>query len=556
LLDSFVQAAGRHLQDAKLLLEHERWDNAVYLSGYDEQDRSVRIKKADINKLEYYLKQKLGSYYGEDIWLPEGDKDGYKALITEIKQCRIAAEWKNNDIDTEFYILERHIAKKAWTNNNNSRTLPWPVELVDRGHKPAIITFFSFKGGVGRTTALAATALTLSRKGHRVAIVDLDLEAPGVSTIFFPDNLHKFGVIDYLLEKKIQKDNWSLRDHIQPINDLLLYGDSGEILRLVPEGTVDNSYLEKLARLDFQNLVHRELPETFQDMLEELSNEVQQLDFILLDSRAGFHDIGGLALTDLSHGSVIFSTQSRQSWAGMTQVIRRLSQTFENQQTSEQIPLILVHAMGPNLSERGRLGNEEVKRFKDKAYEIFRENYYSEQDTVPDIDDSDAPFTPIIIPFQNDLRGDISLFVSQDLEKIIHALDLLDEKLTETDEWLFVTYDELDRLVTSYNDLVPPIRELLAFWLDRWRRWKRIRPKIFLRTDLFREEFLGFPDASKLRGHQTNLEWKYTWLYQLLWKRLANSGQEMAEYLRLVPNLIIDNNTDLGIMVSTNESLY
>jgi hypothetical protein len=123
--------------------------------------------------------------------------------------------------------------------------------------------------------------------------------------------------------------------------------------------------------------------------------------------------------------------------------------------------------------------------------------------------------------------------ISKQIEKMSYALDLLDEKLLEADEWLFVTYDELDRLVSYYNELSAPIRELLAFWLDKWRRWERIRPKIFLRTDLFREDFLGFPDASKLRAHQINLEWKPLWLYQLLFKRLANSGLEMAEYLRI-----------------------
>ncbi|MFM6181618.1 MAG: HEPN domain-containing protein [Dolichospermum sp.] len=32
--DSFSQAAARHLQDAKILLDKQRWDNAVYLAGY------------------------------------------------------------------------------------------------------------------------------------------------------------------------------------------------------------------------------------------------------------------------------------------------------------------------------------------------------------------------------------------------------------------------------------------------------------------------------------------------------------------------------------------
>jgi hypothetical protein len=146
--------------------------------------------------------------------------------------------------------------------------------------------------------------------------------------------------------------------------------------------------------------------------------------------------------------------------------------------------------------------------------------------------------------------------VRQEIEKMSYALDCLDEKLIEADEWLFVTYDELDRLVPSYSELSAPIRELLAFWLDKWRRWERIRPKIFLRTDLFREDFLGFPDASKLRAHQINLEWKPLWLYQLLFKRLANSGSEMTEYLRMVPNLINDSNTAIGIMTVAEESLF
>lgn len=146
--------------------------------------------------------------------------------------------------------------------------------------------------------------------------------------------------------------------------------------------------------------------------------------------------------------------------------------------------------------------------------------------------------------------------VQKEIEKINYALDLLDEKLLEADEWIFVTYDELDRLVSSYNELSAPIRELLAFWLDKWRRWDRIRPKIFLRTDLFREDFLGFPDASKLRAHQINLEWEPLWLYQLLFKRLANSGSEMTDYLRIVSGLIIDNNTALGFMIAPEEPLF
>ncbi len=161
----------------------------------------------------------------------------------------------------------------------------------------------------------------------------------------------------------------------------------------------------------------------------------------------------------------------------------------------------------------------------------------------------------------NALKGKLSLLsgwlplVNDNLEQLNYVLDKLDDQLLEIDNWLFVTYDELDRVVSSYSALANPIRELLALWLDRWRRWERIRPKIFLRTDLFREEFLNFPDASKLQGHQVRLEWEHRWLYRLLIKRLANCDPEMRAYLQTIPDLIMESQTSLGWMATSDEQL-
>ncbi|MBD2691649.1 tyrosine-protein kinase family protein [Anabaena catenula] len=394
---------------------------------YLEPKANFPPKQADIDKLEQYLKQKLGSYYGDDIWFPQGDKDGYKALIAEIKNNWVKAEWNDTTIFPKLYVLERHIAKHTWTNKNSGNP-PWKVDLVDQGHKPAIITFFSFKGGVGRTTALVATALTLARNGHRVAIVDLDLEAPGLSTVFFKDDLGASGVIDYLLEKRIQNRNWSLRNDILPINDPLLIGNAGQPLRLFTAGNVDDNYLEKLARLDFQNLIDHQLSETFKGMLKELESAIKPLDFILLDSRAGFHDIGGLALTDLSHAAVIFGRQSRQSWAGLTHVIRRLSRINPSPAPEEepQLPVLLVHAMAPRLSDTGRY--RENDEFKDKAYQTFLDEYYDE--IAPNSNDSDAPFYPIVVPVQDELQGDISLFTRDESERESRRLEELINLMT------------------------------------------------------------------------------------------------------------------------------
>ena len=50
------------------------------------------------------------------------------------------------------------------------------------------IVFFSIKGGVGRSTALAATAWSLAQRGKRVLVLDLDLESPGLSSALLPQD--------------------------------------------------------------------------------------------------------------------------------------------------------------------------------------------------------------------------------------------------------------------------------------------------------------------------------------------------------------------------------
>lgn len=57
------------------------------------------------------------------------------------------------------------------------------------GRDGRIVTFYSYKGGTGRTMALANTAWILAANGKRVLAVDWDLEAPactGSSTPSWP----------------------------------------------------------------------------------------------------------------------------------------------------------------------------------------------------------------------------------------------------------------------------------------------------------------------------------------------------------------------------------
>ena len=364
-----------------------------------------------------------------------GTKDPYMALIKTIKDDRVKADWWSEEDSPKWYILERHIAKQAWTDTRRN-SLRWEAKSVIQGRKPAIISFFSFKGGVGRTSTLVATALTLARNGHRVAMVDLDLEAPGLATIFGIDSDNPDGgVIDYLLEYTIHGGSRSLP--INTIADSILLGDNGQPLQLLSAGIIDNSYLEKLARLDFQNLVDGGLQATMQNILKKLQGPKEKeksLDFILMDARAGFHDIGGLAISSLSHAAVIFGTQSRQSWAGLTQVIRHVAlikkKDDEPTNDDERLPLIFVHSMSPSIAMTG--SQPELVEFGDKAYTVFQENYYFSEEDVPNQNDDQAPFFPYEIPYDQELRGDIALFLKSSSPEESRRLSNLVERLTNS----------------------------------------------------------------------------------------------------------------------------
>ena len=107
------------------------------------------------------------------------------------------------------------------------------------------------------------------------------------------------------------------------------------------------------------------------------------------------------------------------------------------------------------------------------------------------------------------------------------ALDRLDAEFEAKGAWLFLGYDELDTL-GSYNwrGGLRVAGGLLRFWSSYSRRWRRLRAKIFLRTDLFRH-FAGpvGPDFAKLAATRLELEWSDRNLWAVLVKRLANAGE-------------------------------
>jgi len=130
-----------------------------------------------------------------------------------------------------------------------------------------------------------------------------------------------------------------------------------------------------------------------------------------------------------------------------------------------------------------------------------------------------------------DIEGNIEAFSSLDVP--VSFLDKLDQKLEQENRFIFITYDEIDTFGGGEWKFVEAgTRGLVAFWAAYARRWKRIRAKIFLRTDLYeRHAKVGGADLAKLAANRVDLSWSEKDLYGMLLKRMRNNGGELSRYI-------------------------
>jgi hypothetical protein len=125
--------------------------------------------------------------------------------------------------------------------------------------------------------------------------------------------------------------------------------------------------------------------------------------------------------------------------------------------------------------------------------------------------------------------------VQQHLESCFASLNRLDGELDRSSKWIFVTYDELDRVSAGdWDQLKTILRGLVQFWSSNCRRWRRLRPKIFLRRDLFNRVALFGPDVSKIAAQRVELVWTPRNLYALSAKRLVNHDLLLRQYFESV----------------------
>lgn len=192
--------------------------------------------------------------------------------------------------------------------------------------RPIWITFYSVRGGVGRSTLLALCALDLAHRGRRVAVIDFDLEAPGLDILLTPadapsTDLVRAGVVDYLAARS-EGTSVALEDIILPRE---LPGDYKGRLFLVPAGRCDEPYLAHLDRLDFPRFYERPgLLNPVRALRADIDEHLAP-DVVLVDSRTGYSDTALFTLFDLADAVVTVVIPDSQNIERLAPILRRLT---------------------------------------------------------------------------------------------------------------------------------------------------------------------------------------------------------------------------------------
>ncbi|MCQ2049663.1 MAG: AAA family ATPase [Candidatus Saccharibacteria bacterium] len=342
--------------------------------------------------------------------------------------------------------------------------------IYDKNEKAfPVVTFYSYKGGVGRTTTLMSYAIHLAKNlKKRVVVVDCDLEAPGYLNFF---NLSKIkdlktatknGLVEFICDSLFCNNRIDINDYIIDVSGYLKSRsdkdedcsaceeegkecsdheeDAGKIW-VVPAGNLNEScaeedvfvshqrdYLEGLAKIDFSNA--QTLAGNFQLLFEKLQNDCNiRPDIVLIDSRTGFNDILGTVALGISDQVVGFFGQSRQTEPGFMNLLAKYCKS------NGEFDLHLVYSILPEGVNGGskemtsfleRMCNKYKVRMPDNS-SIHRKDFLEKVGTGNEgVDEifrkkmSNVAYDSDVSDFR-ELFGSINKLVFNDVEEISYA---------------------------------------------------------------------------------------------------------------------------------------
>jgi MinD-like ATPase involved in chromosome partitioning or flagellar assembly len=209
-----------------------------------------------------------------------------------------------------------------------------------------IVSFYSYKGGTGRTMALSNVAWVLASNGCDVLVIDWDLEAPGLHRYFRPflidyELTATPGLIDFVWDAAkayVTPTDGPTTISFPTLEDYTVgldwdFGERGSI-SFIPAGRQDENYAQRVNTFNWDNFYERlgggKILEAERERLRA------SYDYILIDSRTGVSDTASICTVHMPDMLVVFFTLNRQSIKGTAAV----TQSIRSQRA--QIPVFPV----------------------------------------------------------------------------------------------------------------------------------------------------------------------------------------------------------------------
>jgi WD40 repeat protein len=277
--------------------------------------------------------------------------------------------------------------------------------LSDADQRGSVITFYSYKGGTGRSMALANVACLLAVRpdiGKPVLAIDWDLEAPGLHRFFqgrlwrktasnrysssgiddHPGLIDLFWRLNALIGPERATDLNEAELHANEVlsridlDEYLLNFDRRNLM-LIKAGRFDAGYATRVNTFDWESL-HMRSPFLFAALAERLA---AQFSFVLIDSRTGLTDTSGICTSLMPEKLVTVFTPNRQSLGGVAQLIREAA-SYRSRAEDER-PLLVyplpsrIESNRDDLRNDWRYGNaaKEIDGYQPEFEKLFAEIY-------------------------------------------------------------------------------------------------------------------------------------------------------------------------------------
>lgn len=331
-------------------------------------------------------------------------------------------------------------------------------------------TFYSFKGGVGRSMALANVGALLAKWDRTVLLLDWDLEAPGLEKFFakhapevvtLRDN--KPGIVDLILGHADGSPiDWHDAVMTVPI------GANGARVSMISAGRSGADYSSRLHRIDFDRLF---ADRALGSYIEELRNEwLSEYEYVLIDSRTGVTDIGGICTVQLADVLVLLFTTTASSMEGAASILEQARIHQQRLPVDRQRLL----ALPVPARDESRTEYEKAAEWKGRFAAEFKELY---ADWLPNNKSANDAIEKMRIPYVPYWSFGETLPAieegSADPASLGHAYELLARLIAERLDWDKAFEGES---LPSPMRSVP--RKVDEAWMDRQRAEVRLRAEI------------------------------------------------------------------------------